>query len=82
MQESVIYQDILQTGIQTGIQTGRQEEAVAFASRLVGRRFGKIAPALERQIQKLSREELELLGEALFDFAIVDDLADWLAKRA
>ena len=74
MQESVIYQDIL--------QTGRKQEAVAFASRLIGRRFGEIAPALEVQIRELSREQLELLGEALFDFATVDDLAAWLADRA
>lgn len=78
MQESVIYQDI----VQTGIQTGRQEEAVAFASRLIGRRFGEIAPALKQQIQELSREQLELLGEALFDLSTVDDLAAWLAERA
>ena len=74
MKESVIYQDILRTGIETGIQT--------FANRLIKRRFGDITPALEQQIQKLPTEQLELLGEALFDFASADDLAAWLAERA
>ena len=78
MQESVIYQDILQTGIQTGIQTRMK----TLVNRQNVARFGDIAPALEQQIQKLPAEQLELLGEALFDFATADDLAAWLAKRA
>ena len=78
MQESVIYQDI----VQTGIQTGRQQEAVTFVSILIEERFGDIALTLKQQIQKLSREKLELLGKALLNFSSVDDLAAWLAESA
>ena len=70
MQESVIYQDIV------------QKEAARFVSILIEERFGDIALTLKQQIQKLSREKLELLGKALLSFSSVDDLRAWLAERA
>ena len=69
MQESVIYQDIV------------QKETARFVSILIEERFGDIAVTLKQQIQKLSREKLELLGKALLSFSSVDDLAAWLAER-
>ena len=70
MQESVIYQDIIQTGMTRLVNLQIEE------------RFGEIAQALKQQIQKLSTEEIELLGKALFGFSSVEDLRAWLADRA
>ena len=70
MQESVIYQDILQKGK----QEGQQEEAFQFLSRLLNRRFGEIELSTIERIRLLSKEELETLGEALFDLENVADL--------
>ncbi len=70
MQESVIYQDIL--------QKGKQEEAFQFLNRLLSRRFGEIELSTIERIQVLSKEELETLGEALFDLENVADLEAWL----
>lgn len=70
MQESVIYQDIL--------QKGKQEEAFTYTLRLVNRRFGDVDSSLTERIRILSANQLETLGEALFDFSNVADLEAWL----
>jgi predicted transposase YdaD len=92
MQESVIYQDILQKGEQRGEQRGRQqgeqrgrqqgeqEEAVRFLNRQLNRRFGQIDSAIVDRIKVLSTEELEALGEDFLDFADVSAVLAWLDR--
>ncbi|MBP0011400.1 DUF4351 domain-containing protein, partial [Roseofilum sp. Belize Diploria] len=88
MRESVIYQEIheegllegIQQGIQQGIQRGLQRE-ISLVTRLLTRRVGVLSPELQAQIQALSVETLEDLGEALLDFTGVEDLVSWLAER-
>jgi len=77
MRESVIYQEIREDGL----LEGRQQEALSFVTRLLTRRMGAIAPEMQEQIQSLSVEELENLGEALLDFSEGADLANWLNER-
>ncbi len=77
MQESVIYQDILQKGE----QRGKKQEALALIMRLLTHRLGAIAPQLEDQIRALSVPQLEDLGEALLDFSSETDLTSWLATQ-
>jgi phage FluMu protein gp41 len=62
MQESVIYQSIV------------QKEALRLIDRLLNRRFGDIAPEIEQRIRSLSTADLENLGEALLDFSNTNDL--------
>ncbi|MEC4892252.1 MAG: DUF4351 domain-containing protein [Oscillatoria sp. PMC 1051.18] len=81
MRESVIYQDIEAEATQKGIQQGIQREAVSFALRLLKRRIGEVKPELQAQIQELSVEQLEELGEALLDFSSEDELISWLGKN-
>jgi hypothetical protein len=66
-----------QEGEQQGIQQGLQQEQ-RLIIRLLNRRIGEIAPSLIEQIQSLSVEQLENLGEALLDFSKVADLENWL----
>jgi len=73
MQESVIYQDIL--------QKGRQQEAFTYTLRLLNRRFGNIDSSLTERIRILAANQLENLGEALFDFSNVNDLEAWLNQQ-
>jgi predicted transposase YdaD len=73
MQESVIYQDILQKGQQRG--------EVALIMRQLTRRFSAIAPELQTKIQQLSIPQLEDLGETLLDFSSVNDLIAWLETQ-
>jgi predicted transposase/invertase (TIGR01784 family) len=74
MRESVIYQDIRESGK----AQGRREEAVSLILRLLNRRLGEISSTLSQQIRELSLEQLETLGEALLDFTSLTDLTTWL----
>jgi len=77
MQESVIYQDILQKGE----QRGKKQEALALILRQLPRRIGPVTPQLQEQIRSLSVPQLEDLGEALLDFSSETDLINWLATQ-
>jgi len=82
MRESVIYQDIRESGKaqgrEEGREEGRREEAVSLILRLLNRRLGEISSTLSQQIQELSLEQLETLGEALLDFTSLTDLTTGL----
>jgi predicted transposase YdaD len=81
MQESVIYQDILEEGLREGRQQGLQQEAMSFVLRLLNRRFANLPTNLMTQVQSLSVEQLEALGEAILDFETQNDLEQWLAEQ-
>ena len=69
MQESVIYQDILQKG---------EERTII---RQLDRRFGEINPSLIDKIKLLPIENLDMLAEALLDFSTLSDLGTWLEQN-
>ncbi|MEH2396937.1 DUF4351 domain-containing protein [Nostoc sp.] len=73
MQESVIYQDIL--------QKGEQKEAFRFLNRQLNRRFGEIDSSIFEKIRVLSTEQLEQLGEEFLDFSNISDLVTWLEQN-
>jgi predicted transposase YdaD len=77
MQESVIYQDILQKGQ----EQGKQQEAFLFLNRLLNRRFGEIDSSIVERIRVLSTEQLESLGEEFLSFLNVSDLVAWLENN-
>jgi len=81
MQESVIYQDILQKGQQQGKEQGKQEEAFRFLMRQLARRFGEIDSSIIQRIQRLSTEQLEVLGEEFVDFSAISDLLTLLEQQ-
>jgi predicted transposase YdaD len=85
MQESVIYQDILQKGEKRGEEKGEkkgeQKEAVRFLSRQLNRKFGKMESPIIERMRLLSTEQLELLGEDFLDFNDVSDLVSWLDRN-
>jgi predicted transposase YdaD len=76
MQESVIYQDILQKGQ----EQGEQQEAFRFLNRQLNRRFGAIDSSIIDRIKALSTEELEVLGEEFLGFADVSALLAWVDR--
>jgi predicted transposase YdaD len=77
MQESVIYQDILQKGK----QQGAQQEAFRFLMLQFFRRFGEIDASIIERIQVLSTEQLEVLGEEFVDFSDISDLVVLLEQQ-
>ncbi len=77
MQESVIYQDILQKGE----ERGEQKEAFRFLNRLLNRRFGEIDSSIIERVRVLSTEQLEVLGEEFLSFSDISDLVTWLENN-
>ena len=73
MQESVIYQDILQKGEKRG--------EFRFLNRMLNRRFGEIDSSIIERIKLLSTEQLEALGEDFLSFSNVSDLVNWLEEN-
>jgi predicted transposase YdaD len=73
MQESVIYQDIL--------QKGKQQEAFQVINILLNRRFNKVNQSLIDRVRVLSTEQLENLAGAFVDFTQVSDLEAWLNQH-
>ena len=82
MEESSFYQYILRKGAAQGELVGRQQEAVSLVTRQIARKLGELAPNLSERIGGLSTQKLEDLGEALLDFAGVEDLVAWLNEQA
>jgi predicted transposase/invertase (TIGR01784 family) len=89
MRESVIYQEILAEGEQRGEQRGRQEgeqrgrqaEGQLLILRQLTRRMGELPQEVRSQIETLSLEQLENLGEALLDFQAIADLEAWFTTQ-
>ncbi|KAB0243224.1 DUF4351 domain-containing protein [Microcystis aeruginosa EAWAG127a] len=59
------------------IEQGIEREKTLILRQLK-RKLGEINPSLETQIMQLSIDDVEVLGEALFDFSKVEDLINWL----
>jgi predicted transposase YdaD len=70
MQESVIYQDILQKGE----QKGEQKEALSFSLRLLKKRFRELDSSIIERVRVLSVDQLEDLGVALLNISSSSDL--------
>ena len=70
MQESVIYQDIL--------QKGEKQEAVKWITSFLNYRFGEVNSSLIEHIKVLPLQRLEELRDVLFNFATLADLEVWL----
>ncbi|NJM65026.1 MAG: Rpn family recombination-promoting nuclease/putative transposase [Acaryochloris sp. RU_4_1] len=81
MQQSVIYQEWREEFLQEGREEGRQEGEQSLILRQLTRRIGDISPELQSQVQALSLDQLEALGEALLDFLEPRDLVDWLQRN-
>lgn len=80
MQESVVYNQIIEKGIQQGIQQRKNSE-IQLLIRQLTRRFGNIDSQLQEKIKGLSFEELENLAVDLFDFNNESDLISWLEEK-
>lgn len=64
-----------------GWKEGRQEGEQSLVLRQLNRRIGDVSPELRSQIQALSLDQLEALGEALLDFSEPTDLVNWLQNH-
>jgi len=65
------------TGERIGYERGQQELVL----RQLQRRVGELPEEVKKQVQSLSLQDLEALGEALLDFTTIDDLLNWLQQH-
>jgi hypothetical protein len=77
MRESVTYQAI----VAEGREEGRETEARFFVLRLLNRKLGNVPESNLSQIQGLSLEQMEVLGEALLGFSTTADLEAWSKQQ-
>lgn len=68
-----------------GREIGREEGigigVVKQILRQIRRKFGQITPEVQTQIEQLSLEKLDILGEEIFDLATIVDLENWLNQQ-
>jgi predicted transposase/invertase (TIGR01784 family) len=85
LKQTKVYQEALEEGEQIGEQRGRTEgrteEARSLILRQLARRVGTLPADVEAQVQALTLQQLEALGEALLDFASAQDLSVWLQRN-
>ena len=62
-----------------GIKQGLERERSLIFRQLI-RRVGELPVEIRSQVEALSIEQLELLGEALLDFTGLSDLQQWLSN--
>lgn len=82
MQESVIYQDIIQRGEQIGEQRGKQKGEATLILLLLNQKFGETPTEVKQKIQTLTTAQLEELGKAFLNFSSQNDLTAWLENNS
>ncbi|MEQ8468369.1 Rpn family recombination-promoting nuclease/putative transposase [Coleofasciculus sp. E1-EBD-02] len=70
-----------QEALQEGVEQGRQEENIRWIFRFLERQFGSIPPKISQRIQNLSFDQLERLGNDVFDFNNLEELSSWLQEN-
>jgi predicted transposase/invertase (TIGR01784 family) len=76
LKETRVYREIKEEGIQEG-----EEREKLLILRLLTRRVGKLPQDIRKQLEILTLEQLENLGEALLDFTSMADLQTWLNQE-
>ncbi len=90
LRQTKVYREALEEGRIIGIAMGehrgraegktegKTEEARSLVLKLLTRKLGDLPQAVRSQLETLSLEQLEALGEGLLDFLSLDDLGIWL----
>ncbi len=83
LRETRVYREIKEEGREEGRtegrEEGREEGEKSLVLRLLARRVGELPQDVRQQVESLSLEQLENLGEALLDFTSMADLDACLA---
>ena len=77
-EETRFYRDIRRVIREEVLQEGEQQGECKLILRQLTRRVGELSSEVRSQIETLSLEKLENLGEALLDFNSMGDLQTWL----
>jgi predicted transposase/invertase (TIGR01784 family) len=77
LQQTRVYQEAKAEGK----AEGKAEEGRSLVLKQLTRKLGSIPPQLQIQVNSLSIDLVESLGEALLDFVVVADLETWLSQN-
>ena len=80
-QMSLARKEGIEIGREEGIGIGREEGIGILVKRQIRRKFREIPPKVQTQIEQLSLEKLDILGNEIFDLATIADLENWLANN-
>ena len=61
-------------GLAQGIEQGKRNILL----RMLAKKLGKFVPELRQQLESLSSEQVDGLGDILFELESMDDLAQWV----
>jgi predicted transposase YdaD len=78
LRQTRFYQEVFQEGREEGREEGAQQAEANLLVRLLARNLGDLSESQETQIRALSLEQLDALGDALFDVADQNALDAWL----
>ena len=78
LEESVVYQDVLQQGERRGWCKAEAHILLRFISL----RFGRVSPVLKTRINNLSSKQLENLTTAFLQFQNKSELIAWLEAQS
>ncbi|WP_373540111.1 Rpn family recombination-promoting nuclease/putative transposase [Chamaesiphon sp.] len=84
LQQTRVYQEAKAEGKVEGKDEEREiglQRERALILRLLNRKLGNLSPQLQAKVSTLSLENVESLGEALFDFNSIVDLEAWLSQN-
>jgi hypothetical protein len=70
-----------QEGLQKGLQEGRHLGMASLLTRQLVKQLGELDGSVLDRLQRLEVQQLEALGEAMFDFNSADDLTEWLQAK-
>ena len=65
-------------GQDKGISIGQRSHALSLVRRLLRRRLGELPNTIEMEIEKLSLDQLDQLGEDLLEITGVENLQQWI----
>ena len=78
LEESVVYQDVLQQGVRRGRRAGKAESLLE----LIALRFGRVSPKQKKQIENLSLQQIKELFRAVVSFRDKSEVTEWLEMRS
>jgi len=81
MVDAATLEKVEQRGIQQGLQKGVQQGRRALLIRLMTRHIGEVPSGIQTSLGTLTPDQLDDLGEALFDLNSYADIETWLSRQ-
>jgi predicted transposase YdaD len=77
LQQTRVYQEARAEGAIIGRVDGER----ALVNKLLARKLGNIKPEIQAQVNSLTLDRVESLGEDFLDFTQMSDLTNWLERN-